>query len=126
MIYKSRNLAGLMSVVNKVKLKTFNIETQYKFLKIIKVLTPELQIYNEQRNLLLAYYAARDNEGKPILNEDGALQIIAGKEEECLKKIEELNELEISFQDIYFSLNELEDLGLTLEDLIFLEPFIKS
>ena len=37
----------------------------------------------------------------------------------------ELNGLEIQIPDIYFSLDELEPIGLTLGQLELLEPFIK-
>jgi hypothetical protein len=45
---------------------------------------------------------------------------------ECLEKVLEINSLEVSFPDIYFSLSELEPLGLTLQELMYLEPFIKT
>ena len=40
-------------------------------------------------------------------------------------KIEEINSIQVQFPDIYFSLEELEPLGLTLGELELLEPFIK-
>jgi len=37
----------------------------------------------------------------------------------------EMNNRQITLPDIYFSLDELEPLGLTLGELELLEPFIK-
>nr|DAL45306.1 MAG TPA_asm: hypothetical protein [Caudoviricetes sp.] len=45
--------------------------------------------------------------------------------EECSAKIKEINEFQVTFPDIFFSLDELEPLGLTLEELELLEPFVK-
>jgi hypothetical protein len=45
---------------------------------------------------------------------------------ELEKAITEIQEVEIQVSDIYFSLDELEDLGLTFYELNVLEPFIKE
>jgi hypothetical protein len=45
---------------------------------------------------------------------------------EVEKAVTEIQEIEIQIPDIYFSLDELEDLGLTLYELDVLEPFIKE
>lgn len=125
MIYKSSNLEGLSKVIYKTKNKTFSLETQYKFLKILKIIEPEIDIYNEQRDLLIKRFAERNSEGK-IISDANGIKIDPSRAVECQAKIEELNEMEISFYDIYFRLEEFIGLDLTLEDLSYLEPFIKS
>ena len=125
MIYKSSNLEGLSKVIYKTKNKVFSLETQYKFLKILKIIEPEIDIYNEQRDLLIKRFAERDSEGK-IISDTNGIKIDPSRAVECQAKIKELNEMEISFYDIYFKLEEFADLGLTLEDLSYFEPFIKS
>lgn len=125
MIYKSSNLEGLSKVIYKTKNKTFSLETQYKFLKILKIIEPEIDIYNEQRALLIEHFAQKDSNGNFISDANG-IKVDPEKALECQAKIEELNEMEISFYDIYFRLEEFIGLDLTLEDLSYLEPFIKS
>ena len=125
MIYKSSNLENLQAVIFKIKNKTFSLETQYKFLKILKVIEPELEIYNEQKALLIEQYAARNEDGSYVQDVNG-IKIDPSRAVECQKRIEELNAMEISFHDIYFKLEEFIGLDLTLEDLMYLDPFVKQ
>lgn len=102
----------------------FSIETQYKILKLKKITQEESNLYNEQLNSFSEFFELDEN-GKPIQNEKG----IKIKDEciaECSQKIYELDNSEIQFPDIYFSLDELEPLNLTLEELELFEPFVKN
>lgn len=125
MIYRNENLLSLKYLINKIKSMNFSIQTQYKFLKISKVVDEELAIYEEQRDSLIKAYAEFDEEGKPVINEHGGVKVKQEYLDECVVKINEINALQITFPDIYFSLEELEPLGLTLGELELLEPFIK-
>lgn len=126
MIYLSENLENLGALIEKIKEKSFSIETQYKFLKISKVVQTEQAILNEQKEILVKKYAETDEKGDFITTKDGGIKIKDEFLTACLEKVVELNSIEISFPDIYFSLSELEPLGLTLQELMYLEPFIKT
>lgn len=126
MIYKNENLQFLKQLLLKIKSMNFSIQAQYKFLKISKVVDNELEIYNEQKQGLVQSYAEFDEMGQLIFSENGGIKIKQDCLEECAKKIEEINSLQITFPDIYFSLEELEPLGLTLGELELLDPFIKT
>lgn len=125
MVYKNSNLPALEKLIERIKIMSFSVQTQYKFLKIRKTIKEETDLYDEQRKFLIENYAEKDNEGHFIILEDGGLKIKADCLEECSAKIKEINEFQVTFPDIYFSLDELEPLGLTLEELELLEPFIK-
>ena len=43
-----------------------------------------------------------------------------------MKEVEQLYQYQVQVPDIYFSLDELKDLKLTLQDLINIEPFIRK
>lgn len=124
MIYRNENLPLLNQLLDKIKTKNFSIQTQYKFLKILRVVNEELVIYEEQRNSLIESYAEFEN-GHPIMDDHGGVKIKQECLDECVKKIGEINAIQITLPDIYFSLDELEPLGLTLGELELLEPFIK-
>ena len=47
MIYSAGNLKGLINLIDKIKTKTFDINTQYKFLKISKVAKEEFELLGE-------------------------------------------------------------------------------
>lgn len=125
MIYKSQNVDALSGLINEIKGKTFDINTQYKFLKISKVLQEEISIITEQKEFLLQSYADKDANGKLIFSSDGGIKIKEDCLLACADKISEINNRQITLPDIYFSLDELEPLGLTLGELELLEPFIK-
>lgn len=125
MIYPSENLNGLIALISRIKTKNFSIETQYKFIKLAKIMEEELAIVNEQKYLLLDNYAEKDEKGRFVMLDDGGVKIKEEFLEECTEKINELNERQITVPDITFSLDELEPLELTLEELFILEPLIK-
>lgn len=125
MIYKNENLQSLQQLLSKIKTMNFSIQTQYKFLKIAKVVKSELEISEEQKESLIQSYAEFDDKGQLIISEQGGIKIKEECLQECAKKVNEINSLQITFPDIYFSLDELEPLGLTLGELELLEPFIK-
>lgn len=125
MIYKSQNVDALSGLINEIKGKTFDINTQYKFLKISKALQEEISIITEQKEFLLQSYADKDANGKLIFSPDGGIKIKEDCLLACADKINEINNRQITLPDIYFSLDELEPLGLTLGELELLDPFIK-
>lgn len=125
MIYRCVDLIPLERLLSSIKDKQFSIQTQYKFLKINKIIRDELGVVEEQRRMILNSYAEFDEKGRLILGPDGGIKIKSECIEECAQKMVELNELEIQMPDIYFSLDELEPIGLTLGQLELLEPFIK-
>lgn len=125
MICSTERLKELSKIIGKIKEKTFDINTQYKFIKISKVIREEEELVNEQQFLLLKQYAEKNEDGQFIVNKDGGFKIKEECVEECGLKIMEINNRQITLPDIYFSLDELEPLGLTLGELELLEPFIK-
>lgn len=125
MICSTERLKELSKIIDKIKEKTFDINTQYKFIKISKVIREEEELINEQQFLLLKQYAEKNEDGQFIVNKSGGFKIKEECVEECGLKIMEMNNRQITLPDIYFSLDELEPLGLTLGELELLEPFIK-
>lgn len=120
-----RKLIFPMNILFESKSKLhFSIETQYKIIKLKKITQEELNLYNEQIDSLSEYFELGEN-GKPIQNENG-IKIKDEYVSECSQKIFELDNSEVQLPDIYFSLDELEPLNLTLEELELLEPFIKT
>ena len=124
MIINRANLFILMNVFSKISKLKFNINTQYKLLKIKKAIDEEVEIYKKQLEILEDYYL-RDENGNPIRNKDGGYAIDELKIEDCNKIVNEINSIQIQVPDMYFSLEELEPLQLTFSELETLDPFIK-
>lgn len=123
MLIKRKIINSLNILFEEKGALNFSVNTQYKILKIKKLLTPEIEIYMQQVDSLKEYFEKNEN-GELIKINDG-VKIKNEYVEECIKKINEINESEIQLPDIYFSLDELEPLNLTLKELELLEPFIK-
>lgn len=126
MIYSNGNLYALRTLLDKIKKLHFSVQTQYKFLKINKSVQSEIEIFEQQKQSLIESYAELDENDQLIVSDNGGIKIKEECLQECTKKINEINAIQITFPDIYFSLDELEPLDLTLGELEILEPFIKN
>lgn len=126
MLIKRQSIRQINSIIELLEQKKFDIKTQYKIIKIKKAIQEEEQIYQEQLKLNCEPFFEKDNNNKPIINKDGGFKIDPQKMNECYLLINQMNSLEVQIPDIYFTLEELEPLGLTLGELSLLEPFIKT
>lgn len=126
MIIKRYKLSSLEQIFDKLSSQTFAIQTQYKFLKLKNFIKEELEIYRIQYASLLDRFCEKDEEGNLITNGTDGYKVDPKKMPELEKAVTEIQEVEIQIPDIYFSLDELEDLGLTFYELNVLEPFIKE
>lgn len=125
MLIKRKSLYPLLTLFERIKDKKFNIETQYKIIKIIKAVEPEQEILQEQIKSNCDEYFEKDGNNNPITNEQGGFKIKSNKATECYLIVDKLEDISIQIPDIYFSLEELSPLDLTLEEIKILEPFIK-
>jgi hypothetical protein len=125
MLLKRDKALEVQKFFNLIKNKKFSIHTQYKLIKIKKALEEEQNIYQEQIKLNCSQYFETDEQGSPIINEQGGYKIKSNKMNECYLVLDEINKCEVQLPDIYFSLEELEELDLTFEELEVLNPFIK-
>lgn len=125
MLLERKIVKKFFNIFEKLSEKTFDISTQYKFILLKKEIEKDGEIIDEQLDIVLNRYAEKNEQGKIIYTDDGGVKVKEELTEECLKKIEEIQTQKIQLPDVYFSFEELDDLGLTLEELSVLEPFIK-
>ena len=125
MTINRNNLFALYNLLQTISDKKFNINTQYKFLKIKSLLDNEMKIYYHQMSDLTKYLKKNDK-GEIISDENNLVEILPEKKQECQDLIEQINNVEILLPDLYFSLDELAPLELTMKDLELLEQFIKE
>lgn len=125
MIIKRKNIDKIIDLIKNLGSKKFDIHLQYKFIKLKKALEEETEIYQEQLKSNCEQFFARDDKGNPIIDDNGGYKIDQNKINECYNVIGQLNKMEVSIPDLYISLDELEPLDLTFEQLELLEPFIK-
>lgn len=125
MIYTTAEVKKLSQLLESIKDKVFDINTQYKFLKIAKIIKEEEELVQEQEFLLLKHYAEVDENGHFITSPDGGIKVRDGEIAEFGTKLMELRYRQVQLPDIYFSLDELEPLNLSLGQLELLIPLIK-
>lgn len=126
MLIKRSQINEIIKLINKLKEKKFNISTQYKLIKIEKSILEEQEIFQEQIQVNCSEFFERDDNGNPLINDDGGYKIKKDKINECYRLMNKMTSLQIQIPDIYFSLDELTELDLTLGELMPLEPFIKN
>lgn len=116
-----------LRTIYKLNDKSFNIQTQYKILKLKKIISEEVALAKENILFkLIEEYCEKDENGNFATSEDGrTYKIYKDKVDEFAKKMDEYDKIEIQLPDIYFSEDELADLGLTLEELEIFMEFIK-
>lgn len=124
---------SLLEVVNaynfceNIKNKKIPLKLAYKFNCFINILEKEENFYKEKINRILQTYAEIDEYNNFVLTENGqGIKIKEGKLIECQKEMEELQSLEVTIQDYYFSLEELEVLTMSISEMRSLMPFIKE
>ena len=126
MLIKRNQISQILNIIENNKNKRFDINTQYKMLLIKKKIKEDLELVEEQYQILLNLYGVVNEEGEFVKTEDGGIKIKEGYQSECQKKIQEFNQLDVTIPDVYFTIEELESLNLTLFELEVLEPFIKA
>ncbi|WP_251183412.1 hypothetical protein [Anaerocaecibacter muris] len=96
----------------------------YKLLKFIKAIEFEEEFFNTKFRELLQDCGKKDENGKFVLDNNG--NIVLEKSDEFKKAIEELNNIEVTVPDISFTLDELQNLTLSVLDIAIIEDFIKE
>ena len=125
MLLKREQALKIQDIFEIIKSKKFNIHTQYKLIKIKRAIEEEQSIYQEQIKTNCYDFFELDSNGSPLKNNQGGYKIKQDKIAECYQLIEVINQCEVQLPDIYFTLDELIELDLTMEQLELLEPFIK-
>ena len=123
----------LLQVVNAynfcgtIKDKKIPLKLAYKFNCLINNLQKEQDFYKEKISRILQTYAELDEHGEYVLTADGGgIKIKEGKLSECQKQMMELQDLEVTIQDLFFTLEELENLTISVSEMRSLMPFIKE
>jgi hypothetical protein len=115
------------ALYEKIKSIDLPVRLSYKFLKFFRKIQDEIDFYQKEQFKILDEFGIKDEKGNLEYTEDkSGVKIKEGTEEICHKKMEELLNLDIEIKDVNFSLDELEQLNLSLEDLNCLMQFIEE
>ena len=116
----------LQNFYTSVQDKKMPIKTTYKLSRLANRVEKEIEFYSKEFAKIVDAYALKEN-GKFVYSEDmTSIKIIPGKEDECNDKIMELKDLEVDLSGFEFSLEEFENLELTLAEMSSILPLVKD
>ena len=111
----------------KMKDQVMPIQLAYKLSRLYDSVDNNARFYSTELNKIVSEYAERDADGNMVPTEEGKgiqlQQIYIPKAEAA---VNELLNLMVDVPDISFTLDELKDIKLSLEEFGVLLPFIKA
>lgn len=118
----------LLNIRDQIMNQRLPIKVSYKFIKFFSQLENEAKFFNTTLQQIIEEYGKKDEKGNFILTEDGqGVKIQDDKFNECMEKINELNNLEVNFSYTpEFKLSELDSLELEMRYINLLIPYIKE
>lgn len=104
------------------------IKVTYKFTRLFKEVQEQVDFFNKTMQNIIQQYGEKDENGEFVLTENkSGVMIKKDKYDECMEKVNELNNLEIDLQyNPIFTLDELDGLDLSVGDLSKLMAFISE
>lgn len=108
----------------KIKNSQLPFRTAYKFNKLITDVENASEFYREKIQEIIEEYGKRDESGNLLPADDkGNVQIDATRTKECNQKFNELAQIPVE-TSVTFTLDELEHLELTVEQVGYFEDLI--
>lgn len=112
---------------NAIKDQKIPLKTAYKLASIYQSLQNEMSFYQTRMKQIIDKYALLDENGNPILvEEEDGFKVREGEENACLQEINELQDLEIELPDETITLEELDEVELTFQEVAAIMPYIKQ
>lgn len=122
-MYEVLDLQSLYTSIANIKMP---LKTTYKFTRLMKRAEEEISFYQEKFREIVEEYGVKEN-GEYKLTPDGqSIMIVAGKEMECNQKLAELRNLEVMIEGITFSIDELEGIDVSIQELSCLMSLIED
>lgn len=120
-------IKNFIGTYEKIKNTTLPIKVGYKLAKLAALCQKEMDIYQSQLNKIILEYGARDENGQLIQTENGdGIKIKEDKIQECQEKLNELSTLEIEINESPISIEALENLELSLDEIGALSSFLSE
>lgn len=99
----------------------------YKLMKLLKSLEEDVTFYRTKMSEIIDEYAEKDPNGQALQSQNGGVIIQNGKADKCNSKIKELEEMEVSDNcEIKFTLEELDPINFSVNELLSLEYYIQQ
>lgn len=126
MILKMYQILEFQSLYNEIKDEKMSVKTAYKFSKLVFEFNSEIKFYQNKLQEILQKYGEKDEGGNFKLTENKEGVMV--KQEniaQCQIETRELHDLDIKIPDISFTLDELENLNITIQQMNIIMPFFE-
>lgn len=118
-----KQLIGAKRVIMSLIQEKLSPKLSYKLMKFIDKIEVEEKFYNAKCEELIEKYGERDEKNKLIYLETG-VKIKKDKSLEFQAELDEIDKVEVEKPDTVFTLDELDELKLSVADMYFLQDFI--
>ena len=102
------------------------IKTAYKITKNLISLQTDKDFYEKEFRAILQQYLEYDENGQPIPTPEGGWRVKEGKLDECQIAIQDLENIDSEVLPIKFTIEELETLNLTPNEVYSITDFIED
>ena len=117
MTIKMSTIIALKGVCENLKSQKTSIKTAYKISKILNTIEKEFSFYQTKFSEIINEYAEKDENGQPILINDGqGVKIDPSRLVEAQTKLIELESLEVEIES-NLTIDELEGLEISISDM---------
>lgn len=109
--------------------KTLGAKLGYKINQIVTRAEGEKKYFQDTMQRIIDRYGEKNEDGTPKVTEDGkSIVIIPDQVQECNRELRELESIEVDLRDDCptFTLDEIDSMGLTLNDQRLFYDFIKE
>ena len=124
---KVQELLNGLDVLEKLKDKSLPIKLSYQLARAIKTLREEKEIYFQVIQELVEKYGERDENNNLKSTEDKKGVLIKPEyKQECFEEIDKIDKALIKIDLPEFSIEDFDVLGLTLDEVMKIEPILFS
>ena len=123
---KSGIIYNALQTINNLSEKPMKVSLTAKLLRLSYDLQKENEIIEKQRRDILTKYCDKDENGQPIIDENGNVTFNNGNVDEVQKELNELSNIEVDIIDRNITEQELENnnLELTINEFALIENFL--
>ena len=121
-------LADAISAVpalESISQHNFNGVNAFKIARLIRELNKEVELFNQERRNLIEKYCERDKDGEMVI-EDGNIRLQESYIDNFNNTLQVMLESEIEINASPLKIDSLEDITLTPQQAMSLEPFFEE
>ena len=126
MTIKMYQVFRILNIYKEIKELKVPAKVAYKFNRLCAGLEGHCKFYDEQVNKIIQEYADREEDGTIKRTLDGGIQVKEGQTAAAHKELNDLDDLDVEAPEIYFTVEELDGLNLSIADFNYMLPFIEE